>query len=69
MRKNQSYPLAQLAKMIGRSVAELRQAIADESLACSMRDAAIRYRFDPRISRDAAIEYCVNRGINPARVK
>lgn len=63
-----AFSLVQLSQRLGIDVPSLRVEIALQSLACNMREDARRLGFDPIVSRDAAIAFCVNTGRNPSRI-
>jgi len=58
-----AYTLKQLSELLSIPLNALRLAIANETLACSQRGLV-----NPVVSRDAAIEFCVNVGLSPRRL-
>lgn len=58
-----AYTLKQLSQLLAIPVDALRVAVANGSLDCLQREL-----IDPVISRDAAIEFCVNVGIDTRRL-
>lgn len=66
--KQDTYSLIELQELLGIPVNALRMAVINETLTCSMRHPIFRHDSVPAINHDAAVKFCINLGINPAKL-